>query len=69
MVKGMTPAQITAKELTQAEHELLRAETSVEYAQALVTYNKQRVKRLKAYLAITDEIKENTNEKTNEKST
>jgi hypothetical protein len=33
-----------------AEHALLQAESGVEYAQALVNYNKQRVKRLKAYL-------------------
>jgi len=38
-------------ELAEAEHALLKAETGVEYAQALVTYNKNRVKRLKAYLA------------------
>jgi hypothetical protein len=30
----------------------------VEYAQALVTYNKNRVKRLKAYMASTEEVKE-----------
>jgi hypothetical protein len=34
-----------------AEHDLLRAETGVEYAQSMVTYNKNRVKRLKAYLS------------------
>jgi len=42
-------AQAIAAELAEAEHALLRAETGVEYAQALVTYNKNRVKRLKAY--------------------
>lgn len=48
--KVITPAQAIAAELAEAEHALLRAETGVEYAQALVNYNKNRVKRLKAYL-------------------
>ena len=50
MVKTVTPAQAVAHELIHAEHALLQAETGVEYAQALVTYNKNRIKRLKAYL-------------------
>ena len=45
-------------EMREAEHALLRAETGVEYAGALVTYNKNRIKRLKAYLATTEEPKE-----------
>ena len=59
MLKTVTPAQAVAHELLHAEHALLQAESGVEYAQALVNYNKQRVKRLKAYLAI-DEPKETT---------
>ena len=55
MLKTVTPAQAVAHELIHAEHALLQAETGVEYAQALVTYNKQRVKRLKAYLGKTEE--------------
>ena len=51
MLKTVTPAQAVAHELIHAEHALLQAETGVEYAQALVTYNKNRVKRLKAYLS------------------
>ena len=50
MTKTVTPAQAIAHELIHAEHALLQAETGVEYAQALVTYNKNRIKRLKAYL-------------------
>jgi hypothetical protein len=53
--KVITPAQAIAAELAEAEHALLRAETGVEYAQALVTYNKNRVKRLKAYQTPTEE--------------
>ena len=51
MLKTVTPAQAVAHELMHAEHDLLRAETGVEYAQSMVTYNKNRVKRLKAYLS------------------
>ena len=50
MLKTVTPAQAVAHELIHAEHALLQAETGVEYAQALVTNNKNRIKRLKAYL-------------------
>jgi hypothetical protein len=52
MYKRVTPAQAIVRELAEAEMELLKAETGVEYAQAAVTYNKQRVKRLKAYLNV-----------------
>jgi hypothetical protein len=56
MMKTVTPAQAVAHELMHAEHALLQAESGVEYATALVTYNKNRVKRLKAYLANTEEV-------------
>ena len=55
MLKTVTPAQAVAHELIHAEHALLQAETGVEYAQALVTYNKNRVKRLKAYTVPVEE--------------
>lgn len=55
MLKTVTPAQAVAHELLHAEHALLQAESGVEYATALVAYNKQRVKRLKAYLGKTEE--------------
>ena len=60
MLKTVTPAQAVTHELLHAEHDLLRAETGVEYAQSMVTYNKNRVKRLKAYLDKTEEPKEPT---------
>ena len=56
MMKTVTPAQAVAHELLHAEHALLQAESGVEYATALVAYNKNRVKRLKAYLANTEEV-------------
>jgi hypothetical protein len=58
LMRSVTPAQAIAGELLEAEMALLRAETGVEYAQALVTYNKSRIKRLKAYVASTEEVKE-----------
>jgi hypothetical protein len=57
MVKTITPAQAATHELLHAEHDLLKAEAGVEYAQAMVTCQKQRIKRLKAYLAV-EEVKE-----------
>ena len=57
MYKRVTPAQAIVRELAEAEMELLKAETGVEYAQAAVTYNKSRVKRLKAYLSVPVEEK------------
>lgn len=59
MLKTVTPAQAVTHELMHAEHELLKAESGVEYAQSMVNFNKNRVKRLKAYLVI-DEPKEPT---------
>jgi hypothetical protein len=55
MFKAITPAQAIAAELAEAEHALLRAESGVEWAQASVTYNKNRIKRLKAYQEPTEE--------------
>lgn len=53
--RRISPPEAIAAELAEAEHALLRAETGVEYAQALVTYNKNRVKRLKAYQTPVEE--------------
>jgi len=51
-----TPLQMAARELAQAEHELLKAETGVEFASSLVTFNKQRVKRLKAFMVEQNKV-------------
>jgi hypothetical protein len=53
----ISPLQTAANELAEAELSLLRAETGVEYAAAQVQYNKQRVKRLRAFIA-TESTKE-----------
>ena len=50
MFRMPTPLQMAARELAQAEHELLKAETGVEFASSLVTFNKQRIKRLKSFM-------------------
>ena len=57
LMRSVTPAQAIVGELAEAEMALLRAETGVEYASALVTYDKNRVKRLKAYLNVPTEEK------------
>jgi hypothetical protein len=45
-----TPLAKVMAELADAELELLRAETGVEFASSLVSFNKSRVKRLSAYV-------------------
>jgi hypothetical protein len=51
MFKMPSPIEVAAAQLATAELELLKAETGVEYASALVTFNKAQIKRLKAYIA------------------
>ena len=51
MFAKLTPMQVAANELAEAEFSLLRAETGVEYAASLVSYNKTRITRLRTYLA------------------
>jgi hypothetical protein len=50
MFRMPTPLQMAVRELVQAELDLLKAETGVEFASSLVTFNKQRVKRLKSFM-------------------
>ena len=45
-----TPLARVIDELADAELALLRAETGVEFATSLVSFNKARVKRLSAYM-------------------
>lgn len=51
MVAGPTPEELAARELDNARRALLEAQTAEEYARSQVIYNKQRISRLKAYLA------------------
>jgi hypothetical protein len=50
-MRRMTPAEAAARELADAELALLEAQTGAEWAQAVVTYNRQRISRLKVHLA------------------
>lgn len=50
-LKMPTSLQVAVNELSSAELELLKAETGVEFASSLVTFNKSRIKRLKAFIA------------------
>lgn len=47
---NVTAAQAAATELAEAELSVLRSESSVEYSNALTVYNRQRVKRLRAFM-------------------
>ena len=42
--------EIATKELAEAERKLLDAYTGIEWAQASLTYNQTRIKRLREYL-------------------
>ena len=43
--------EIAAKELAEAERKALDAHTGIEWAQASLTYNQTRIKRLREYLS------------------
>ncbi len=47
----LTPLEIAAAELVEAELAKLQAETASEYATALVAYNAARIKRLREFIA------------------
>jgi hypothetical protein len=46
LLRARTPLEVAEKELIEAQHSKMQAETSVEYSQALVNYNEQRIFRL-----------------------
>jgi hypothetical protein len=52
LLRPKTPLEMVQKELTEAQLAKLQAETSVEYSQAIVNYNEQRIFRL--YKRITE---------------
>lgn len=49
--RRLTLAEVAAKELADAELELLSAMTHKEFAQGSITYNETRCKRLRSFLA------------------
>jgi hypothetical protein len=46
LLRAKTPLEVAKSELIQAQHAKMLAETSVEYSQAIVSYNEQRIFRL-----------------------
>ena len=49
--RRITPAEVAAKELADAELELLAAQTAREYADSVIGYHEGRIKRLRKFLA------------------
>lgn len=47
------PIELAGRELAEAQRELLACHTAVEYAKAMVTYNEDRIARLKQFLSGT----------------
>lgn len=46
LLRPKTPLEIAQKELIEAQLAKMQAETSVEYSQAIVEYNRKRMARL-----------------------
>lgn len=51
MFRKITPAEVAAKELANAELSMLEAQTAREYAESVMAYNDARIKRLRKFLA------------------
>lgn len=49
--RALTPLEMAAIELLEAQRSELEAQSAVEFSQSIVTYNRQRIARLKAYIA------------------
>lgn len=49
--RRLTPAEVAAKELGDAELSVLEARTAQEYATSVINYNEARIKRLRTFLA------------------
>lgn len=45
-----TPLEMATREMIEAEHARLAAQTAQEYAASVVTYNNQRISRLGKYI-------------------
>ena len=52
----LTPTEIAARELAQAEHAKLEAESALEYAVAMVDYNNSRIERLRGYMSSSQPV-------------
>ena len=47
----LTPLEMATRELAEAQQSELEAQSAVEFSNSIVTYNRQRVSRLRAYIA------------------
>lgn len=47
----LAPLEMVARELAEAQRAELEALSAVEFANSVVTYNRQRIARLRAYIA------------------
>jgi hypothetical protein len=56
LFRKMTPTEMAARELAEAELRLLEAQSAVEYANSVVAYNNQRIKRLKQFITQQNEV-------------
>lgn len=45
-----TPLELAARELAEAERQLLQAHSAREYADAMVQYNQERIHRLRNFI-------------------
>lgn len=50
-MRRITPAELAATELADAELSRLEHQTAVDFSDAMVGYNNKRIERLRAYLA------------------
>lgn len=51
IIRRLTPVEMAAAELADAELHRLEAHTAMEYASSVVSYEDARIKRLKKFLA------------------
>lgn len=56
LTRKITPLEMAASELAEAELRLLESQSAVEYAHAIVAYNQARIKRLKNTIASLNEV-------------
>lgn len=50
MMRGASPEELAARELDAARRQLLEAQSAREYADAMVTYHRTRIERLRTVL-------------------
>ena len=48
---ALTPAELAAKELADAERRIMEAHSAKEYAESVISYNTARITRLRSFLS------------------